>query len=264
VAVALSVATAVAGVAGPQPASAEVLPGAFGFDTCAAPSLDTMQAWWLDSPYQFVGIYIGGAGRGCAQPNLTPGWVSQASAMGWRFEPIYFGGQSPCVNDSSLRPFAMSNDSSRTAQQAIEEATLAAHEMEGLGFAPWAGNPIYKDLESYSGGQECVDATIAYTNWWTATLRGLGYLAGIYGSGSSMMRDLADRAADPNSLMPDAIFCGSWDQVADTSCPNVDDGYWVFHQRGKQYRGDHNETHGGVTIDIDTDYIDGPLANPGG
>ena len=45
------------------------------FDTCTAPTVAQMSAW-LASPYRAVGIYIGGVNRSCAQPQLTPSWVS--------------------------------------------------------------------------------------------------------------------------------------------------------------------------------------------
>jgi hypothetical protein len=33
-------------------------------------------------------------------------------------------------------------------------------------------------------------------------------------------------------------------------------GLWVNHQRLHQYKGDHNETWGGVTINIDSNFLD--------
>ena len=52
-----------------------------GFDACTAPSSAAMTAWRKSSPYQAIGIYIGGATRSCGQPNLTASWVtSQAQA----------------------------------------------------------------------------------------------------------------------------------------------------------------------------------------
>lgn len=51
-----------------------------GFDACAAPGPAAMSAWMSRSPYRAVGIYIGGADRACAQPNLTAGWVSRQAA----------------------------------------------------------------------------------------------------------------------------------------------------------------------------------------
>ena len=38
---------------------------------------------------------------------------------------------------------------------------------------------------------------------------------------------------------------------------------WANHQRGKQYRGDHDETYGGVRINIDSDRFDAPVATVG-
>jgi len=35
------------------------------------------------SPYRTAGVYIGGANRGCSQPNLTPSWVRKQVADGW-------------------------------------------------------------------------------------------------------------------------------------------------------------------------------------
>jgi hypothetical protein len=35
--------------------------------------------------------------------------------------------------------------------------------------------------------------------------------------------------------------------------------YWSNHQRLHQYQGGHNETYGGVKINIDNDYIDGAV-----
>ena len=38
---------------------------------------------------------------------------------------------------------------------------------------------------------------------------------------------------------------------------------WPNHQRGKQYQGDHDETYGGVKINIDSDRFDAPVATVG-
>ena len=78
-----------------------------GFDTCAAPSTATMQTWWTSSPYTSVGIYIGGANRGCAEPNLTPPWVSTVIAQGWRLLPIWVGPQAPCTTLGSTTKLSL-------------------------------------------------------------------------------------------------------------------------------------------------------------
>ena len=42
--------------------------------------------------------------------------------------------------------------------------------------------------------------------------------------------------------------------------PGLGDQYWAYHQRLHQYIGGHDETWGGITLNIDTNVIDGPLA----
>ena len=48
-----------------------------------------------------------------------------------------------------------------------------------------------------------------------------------------------------------------------TSDPYVPSGDWANHQRLHQYSGGHNETYGGVTLNIDGDYLDGATAYTG-
>src|SRR5262249_29593020 len=68
-----------------------------GFHACPAPSLTTMTKWKSASPYVNVGVYIGGANRGCAQPNLTASWVSSVKGQGWNLLPIWVGPQASCT-----------------------------------------------------------------------------------------------------------------------------------------------------------------------
>src|SRR3954451_5397419 len=77
------------------------------FDTCTAPTLAQMTAWKA-SPYKAIGIYFGGVNRSCAQPQLTPAWVTAVTAMGWRLVPIYLGLQAPC----GTRTYKMSTTAS--------------------------------------------------------------------------------------------------------------------------------------------------------
>src|SRR6266536_682413 len=67
----------------PTGATSDIGPG---FDTCSAPAQTTMDAWISHSPYRAVGIYIGGADRACAQPNLSADWVSHQANAVWRSE----------------------------------------------------------------------------------------------------------------------------------------------------------------------------------
>ena len=52
-----------------------------------------------------------------------------------------------------------------------------------------------------------------------------------------------------------------WDNVATlTGWPTAGNTLWAEWQRAKQYRGDHVETWGGVSLTVDSDIIKGPVA----
>jgi hypothetical protein len=55
----------------------------------------------------------------------------------------------------------------------------------------------------------------------------------------------------------------NWNGQANTTDPAVPSTDWANHQRLHQYRGAHNETYGGVTINIDSDYVDAATATGG-
>ncbi|HEY8216683.1 MAG TPA: glycoside hydrolase domain-containing protein, partial [Acidimicrobiia bacterium] len=73
-----------------------------GFDACSAPTTSQMSAW-LASPFRAIGIYIGGANRGCSQPNLTASWVATVLNQGWKLIPIYVGLQASCSTLSAAK-----------------------------------------------------------------------------------------------------------------------------------------------------------------
>lgn len=237
--------------------------GSRGFDACTAPSIETMRKWWPDpAPYSVVNIYIGGMSRACSQRNLTAEWVKRASAMephqGWTFIPTYVGRQAPCTGFSAR----MSTNVTTARAQARDEADDAVEAMRHLGFG--AGNPIYLDIESYPRGSSCTSLVLNYVSAWTERLHQLGYYSGVYSSASTGIRDLGLNYSNRNYLRPDAIWNAHWDGVPD---PYNSDRYIADSlykgKRIKQYRGGHNERWGGVTLNIDSNVVDGPVALPG-
>ncbi len=46
--------------------------------------------------------------------------------------------------------------------------------------------------------------------------------------------------------------------------PYVSDTYWTNHQRLHQYQGGHRETWGGITIDVDSSFVDGAVVGATG
>ncbi|RZU54613.1 VCBS repeat protein [Krasilnikovia cinnamomea] len=239
------------------PAAAAPAPGTFtgyGFDTCTAPSSATMDAW-LASPYRAIGIYFGGNNRACAQPNLTPGWVAHQQAAGWHLLPIYLGPQASCTTSNKRYRI----DNTQAAAQGRAAADDAATQAAALGLS--APSVLIYDMEAYrTDDAACRAGVLAFMSAWTARLHDRGHLSGFY---SSMASGVADQVANYRTagyVRPDYLDFARWDGVATVTDPAIPASYWPPHRRMKQYRGDHQETYGGVTINIDNDYVDfGPL-----
>jgi len=238
--------------------AAAVAPGTYtglGFDTCAAPSQAAMTAW-LQSPYRAIGIYIGGIGRGCPnQTNLTPSWVQNQQAAGWHLVPLYVGLQAPCLATSKPKI-----DPAMAVQQGRASADDAVSQATNLGLP--AGSMIVYDMEAYTPGDAaCRSAVLTFTSAWNARLHERGYYSGFY---SSMNSGVADQVAayylGGGYVKPDYLDFARWDGVVTVDDPAIPATYWSPHRRMKQYQGDHLETWGGVTINIDNDYLDfGPV-----
>ncbi len=87
-------------------------------------------------------------------------------------------------------------------------------------------------------------------------LHALGYVSGVYSSGASGIADLADEVGTGYAL-PDNIWVANWNGQATATDPYLPANGWTQHQRIHQYRGGHDESYGGVTINIDNNYVDG-------
>jgi len=220
-----------------------------GFDACTAPSSRSMSAW-SESPYRAIGVYIGGLNRGCSQPNLTPSWVSAQTVAGWYLIPTYVGLQAPT---SACGSCAKVNPSQATAQ-GTAAASDAVAQAAALGMGP--GSPIYNDMEAYTQTSSATAATLAFLEAWTEKLHSLGYVSGVYSSSASGIEDLVDQLGT-GYVLPDQLWFANWNGDADATDPYVPATAWAQHQRIHQYRGGHDERYGGVTINIDNNYVDG-------
>lgn len=221
-----------------------------GFDACTAPSSRAMDAWRQGSPYRAIGVYIGGLNRGCSQPNLTAAWVREQIAKGWYLIPTYVGLQAPgssCRSCATLSPSAAVAQGRADAEDAIADAAA-------IGIGP--GNPIYFDMESYSRTSSASSATLAFLAAWTTKLHEAGYESGVYSSSASGIADLASKVGTSYAA-PDNLWIANWNGQQNTDDPYVPAGAWNQHQRIHQYRGGHDETWGGVTINIDNNYVEG-------
>ncbi len=218
-----------------------------GFDACSTPSVTTMSDWGA-SPYRAVGIYVGGANMACSQTNLTPAWVQQESAAGWTLLPVYVGLQAPNngCGCAAITPSQASAQGTAAAQDAINQA-------EAVGISP--GNPIYDDMEAYNRTATNTTAVLAFLSAWTTELHAEGYVSGVYSSANSGVTDLVNQYGT-GYVEPDELWIADWNNQETTSDPYVPASDWANHQRLHQYRGGHNETYDGATINIDGDYVD--------
>jgi hypothetical protein len=221
----------------------------YGFDACTAPSLASLNAWTA-SPYRALGVYIGGANRACGDGNLSASWVASATAAGWSLLPLYVGLQAPCVSQSSLQK--ISSNAITANNQGIAAADDAVTRAGVFGVP--AGSPIYLDLEGYAtNNASCTKVAQAFATGWDNELRVRGFVAGIYGSAASTIRDISSLGIS----IPDDAWIADWNGDAGVfGDPHVSDSLWTNHQRIHQFKGGHKETWGGVTINIDNDFVD--------
>jgi hypothetical protein len=220
-----------------------------GFDTCTAPSLRAMWAW--RRTYHVANVYMGGAARGCAQPNLTRSWMRSVRRMGYRLIPTYVGLQAPC-NKRYQDGFTME----RPALEGRLSADDAVRRARALGIPRRA--PIYFDMEAYNSRKpRCREAVLRFLHAWSGRLHKHRYRSGVYSSAASGIRDLG---LARGVTKPNAIWFAHWDRKARVhGDPYIPDSWWAGHRRIKQYRGGHKERHGGVTINVDSNIVDGPV-----
>ncbi|MCW2846112.1 MAG: Peptidoglycan-binding domain 1 protein [Marmoricola sp.] len=247
-----------------------VTPGNYrglGFDQCEAPSQAAMSAWIKSSPFRAAGIYISGASRACQrQANLNATWVHNQLAAGWHLMPITLGPQASCssryprygknidptINASTTNTYA----AART--QGVMEARRAVTAARNLGIVP--GSTIFYDLEAFTSAttSACTQSALRFISSWTTELHRYRYASGYYSSAASGIRMLDNaRVTKGNPIvMPDQIWIADWDKKANTTSTYVRSDGWQPYRRAKQFQGGHNETWGGVRINIDRNYLD--------
>lgn len=227
-----------------------------GLDSCAAPSVSQMNAFFANTPYLVWGIYIGGRDRACGQPNLTSSWVKSVTGQGWALLPLWVGPQNPCL--AGFDHFSLNTSTAYTQGQT--EAKSAYNALVSLGMS--SNSPIIYDMEGGgSNSSACIAATKSFVHGWVNQLAvAPAQPSGIYTSTcGGFLNDFA-------SLSPPPTFVdgASYDGVISTSSlPCVSSGYWSHHQRHKQYAGGHNETWNGVTLNVDSTCSNGPAVANG-
>ena len=210
-----------------------------GFDACTAPSTAQMSSWGT-SPYEAIGVYIGGADRACSQPELTASWVTTEVAAGWHLLPIYAG---PQVDTAPSQLTGAASQGTAAANDAVTQAKALS-----LG----QGSLLYYDME---GGEfTAADSTAveAFLNTWTARLHALGYESAVYGQENGALGVLT---ADWGKMAePDAIDVDNPNGLEDDD-PGADPANHWLGYRVHQFVANTTQTYGGVSIAIDEDYL---------
>ena len=224
-----------------------------GFDTCTAPSLQAMRAW--RKRYSAAAIYIGGVEMACGYGNLSPSWVTAVRKMRWSLIPIYVGLQAPCNSfGQEIQPRHAASEGLRAALGAMR----AAH-MFGLG----KGGPIYFDMEAYNNGDTvCRNSVLSFLSAWTRELHARGYVSGVYSSAASGAQDLgaATTVYGRPVAEPDSMWFALWDNQANLiGTPYLLNSWWNPARRIKQYEGSHWVKVDGVTLNIDSDWVQGAV-----
>jgi peptidoglycan hydrolase-like protein with peptidoglycan-binding domain len=233
----------------------------YGFDQCEAPSQAAMTKWLQYSPFRAVGIYMSGSLRFCqAQTNLTPAWVATQLATGWRLLPIHLGAQASCTTRDRYQKDKISADATSTYSKARAqgryEADVAAAAARRLGITP--KSTLYYDLEAFNAGiASCRTSSLYFLSAWTRRIHTNGYVSGVYSSAASGIKILDDARVTPGNpfSLPDQIWIADWNGRADVSSTFIRPDGWAG-RRIHQYQGGHKETWGGVTINIDRNYLD--------
>ncbi|UNO41738.1 glycoside hydrolase domain-containing protein [Streptomyces sp. MST-110588] len=233
-------------------AAASFVPGAYrgaGFDACTAPTQSQMNTWRASSPYRAVGIYIGGAKRACAQPQLSAEWVRAQAAAGWHQMPIWVDKQpEKTLPDVPSQAAAL-------GRKGADDAVATAR---NLGFDP--GTVIYSDIEHYNNRSRWDKPVLSYLDAWTERVHQLGYRSGAYVHALSGIKALSANYGSGTYSMPDVVWAANWNGVA-----GVGDGsmglpegtqQWTNGRRVHQYKGQIAETYGGVRLEIDRNYVD--------
>lgn len=200
-------------------------------------------------------IYIGGQEMACGYGNLSASWVRSVRHMGWKLIPIYVGLQAPCNHFSQ----------EIKAKDARSEGTAAANSAiaDAKSFGIGRGAPLYFDMEAYkSSRKSCRDSVLSFLSRWTRRLHDRGYLSGVYSSAASGAEDLGNATSVNGRTVakPDSMWFALWNNKANlVGTPYLLSSWWNPHRRIKQYKGGHEVKVGGVKLDIDSDWVQGPV-----
>lgn len=243
-------------------------PGVMGFDACSLPTIAQLSAWKTSSPYQVVGVYLGGENyANCSNSlsSLNASYVSTILAQGWQIAPLWVGPQGVGACSGACSNF--STNPSTANQQGVAEADSAIAAMSALGIGQ--GSPIVYDMEAYDYTDATdLAATQAFLEGWDTELHAKGYLAAVYSSHPEFDTWVPSDVTPPIDIIWFAYFfssgvpCGSQCQTVfptPTSSFDLPANDWLNNHRARQTSSGFEQTYGSVQIDIDEDWMDASM-----
>ncbi len=149
---------------------------------------------------------------------------------------------------------AAATQGTAAAEDAVTEATAI-----GIG----TGSPIYFDMEAYTPIDERDQSRPHLPR--SVDRRSCTRSAS---SPASTPRAAPGSPTSPASSrtgypLPDDIWTANWNNQENTLDSVLPSTAWANHQRIHQFRGGHDDTYGGTTINIDSDFVDGATVGVG-
>jgi hypothetical protein len=164
---------------------------AIGLDRMNPPSVAEAAAIKQHAPVRWWGVYVGGP---FYRGTWSPPAARSLATLGYQFLPIYVGEQV-----SRRRPAQL------TRERGVAHARDAIMRMQQFGWLPHRDVPVCLDIE-----RGTFDArpgpTLAYAAGWTSTMRGAGYVPGVYSSREC----LAALARLPETQRPSWVWLAWW------------------------------------------------------
>ncbi len=161
-----------------------------GFDTRLYPGDETLQIWWDESPYEWIGFYLPSP---CHRQTTWAGTRERIERMGWGIAMLYVGQQAfEGSDDPDPDGPIICSRTLLTAEQGRLEAIDAANKAAAEGFP--TGSVIYKNIEPMHVVPDSMRTY--YSAWQRALLEDGRYVPGTYAHqrNAVALRPLAEEA----------------------------------------------------------------------
>jgi hypothetical protein len=109
----------------------------------------------------------------------------------------------------------------------------------------------------------CRTAVLTFLDAWDRQLAATGYVSGVYSSADSGITDLQSTATIAGHALaePQALWFALWDNSTNLSgSPYLSGSVWPVADRSKQYAGNQTVTVGGISLNIDEDWVASAVA----